>query len=104
MNSKITMLLNDREHTIELIDSAMSRQFVEMLPFDAFVAAYAGSHYWGSIPRKISTPQDLKTSTPFKGGLYYADHLTALAVYFDDPGSIAPYVVYHLGSVVDDLS
>jgi hypothetical protein len=44
------------------------------------------------------------TSNPSKGGVYYADHLTAIAVYFDDPGSIAPYVVYHLGDVTEDLS
>jgi hypothetical protein len=77
---------------------------VQLAPFETSLSEYAGSHYWGSVPGKLSTADELRTSKPRKGSVYYADHLTAIAIYFDDPGSIAPYVVYHLGDVMDDLS
>jgi hypothetical protein len=104
MKQIIKMALNGREHTVELNDSAMAKQFLELGAFDTSVSEYAGSHYWGPIPHKLSAQEELKTSKPTKGGVYYADHLTALAIYFEDPGSIAPYVVYHLGDVPEDMS
>jgi hypothetical protein len=102
MKTTIKIELNKQEYTIELNDSETAKGFVQSAPFATSLSEYAGSHYWGSIPRKLSTPKEMKTSTPRKGGIYYADHLTAVAVYFDDPGSIEPYVVYHLGDVVED--
>jgi hypothetical protein len=100
----IKIELNAKEYTVELNDSEAARGLVQSAPFETSLSEYAGSHYWGSIPRKLATPKELKTSTPRKGRIYYADHLTAIAIYFDDPGSIAPYVVYHLGDVVEDMS
>jgi hypothetical protein len=104
MKNTIKIELNGKQYTVELNDSEIARGFVQSAPFQTTLSEYAGSHYWGSIPRKLSTSNDLKTSTPRKGRIYYADHLTAIAVYFDDAGSIAPYVVYHLGDVVEDMS
>jgi hypothetical protein len=100
----IKIELDEKEHAVELNGSSTANGFMQLAPFETSLSEYAGSHYWGSIPRKLSTADELKTSKPRKGNVYYADHLTAIAIYFDDPGSIAPYVVYHLGVVMDDLS
>jgi hypothetical protein len=100
----IELELNGIKYTVELNGSATAEAFAQCAPFQSSLSEYAGSHYWGAIPKKLPTPQNLKTSNPLKGNIYYADHLTAIAVYFDDAGSIAPYVVYHLGSVTEDLS
>jgi hypothetical protein len=95
--------LSGTEYTFELNDR-IADEFCALLPFDTSVSRSGGHHYWGSIPQSLSTPDELRTSRPKKGGLYYADHLTALAIYYGDPGSIAPFVVYHLGDAVEDLS
>ena len=104
MKKTIKMELNGKEYTVELNDSKAASGLVQSAPFETSLHKYAGSHYWGSIPKRLSTPKELKTSTPRKGSIYYADHLTAIAIYFDEAGSIAPYVVYHLGDVVEDMS
>jgi hypothetical protein len=98
----IKIELNKKEHAVELNGNA--NEFMRLAPFETSLSEYAGSHYWGSIPAKLFTADELRTSKPRKVSMYYADHLTAIAIYFDDPGSIAPYVVYHLGVVMDDLS
>jgi hypothetical protein len=102
--NRIKIELNGKEHAVELNGSKTANEFVQLAPFETSLSEYAGSHYWGSVPGKLSTADELRTSKPRKGSVYYADHLTAIAIYFDDPGSIAPYVVYHLGDVMDDLS
>jgi hypothetical protein len=100
----IELELNGKKYTVELNGSETAEAFAQCAPFQSSLSEYAGSHYWGAIPRNLPTPQNLKTSKPLKGSVYYADHLTAIAIYFDDPGSIAPYVVYHLGTVTEDMS
>jgi|SRR3954447_10299626 hypothetical protein len=102
--STIDVELNGKRYTVALNGSRTAEEFVECAPFTTSLSEYAGSHYWGYIPRRLSTLERLVTSQPRKGSVYYADHLTAIAVYFDDPGSIAPYVVYHLGDIASDLS
>ena len=104
MKKTLKFELNGKDYTVQLNDSETAKEFAKTAPFETSLSEYAGSHYWGSIPKKLPTPVELKTSRPRKGHAYYADHLTAIAVYFDAPGSIAPYVVYPLGEVVEDMS
>jgi hypothetical protein len=105
MKKTLDLELHGKKHyTVELNGSRLSEEFAEAAPFTSSLSEYAGSHYWGTIPHRLSTPAELKTWRPQKGSLYYADHLTAIAVYFGDPGSIAPYVVYQLGDVLEDIS
>jgi hypothetical protein len=103
MGQIIKMELNGKEYTVKLNDNKIAEEFAQLLPFATSVSEYKMSHYWGYIPKRLSTPKEIKTSIPLKGSVYYADHLTAIAVYYDDPGSIAPYVIYHLGDVVEDM-
>lgn len=96
--------LDGKEYSVELNDSKTANEFAQLPSFDTSLSRSGGSHYWGPIPRKLSTTKEMKTSNPQKGGVYYADHLTAFAVYFDDAGSIAPYVIYHVGDIEGDMS
>lgn len=100
----ITINLYGIDYTVELNDSKMAERFASMAPFKTSVTEYSSNHYWGAVPKKIEKQKELKTSQPVKGGFYYADHTTSLAVFYDDSRSIAPYEIYHLGNVVGDLS
>ena len=104
MKKTLDLELQGKHYTVALNGSRLSEEFAEAAPFTSSLSESAGSHYWGAIPHGLSTPAELKTSRPQKGSVYYADHLAAIAVYFGDPGSIAPYVIYHLGDVLEDLS
>src|SRR3954468_13224467 len=83
--------LNGTMYTLELNGTETSAAFAQVAPFQSSLFESGGSHYWGAIPKRLPTPEHLKTSHPIKGSVYYADHLTAIAIYFADPGSIAPY-------------
>jgi hypothetical protein len=103
-NHFTTIQLGGADYKVSLNGHPIAEEFFALLPFDTTVSKSGGHHYWGSIPRKLSTPDSLATSSPKEGGLYYADHLTAIAVFYGHPGSIAPFTVYHLGDIVGDLS
>jgi hypothetical protein len=103
MKRTIKIELNGKEYTVELNDSETAKEFVESAPFKTSLSKNNGNHYWGSIPKRLSTSKQLATSNPKQGGIYYADHLTAFAVYYNTSGSIAPFVIYHLGDVVEDM-
>lgn len=104
MSKRVLINLGGTEYMVNLNDSDMAKEFLSLIPFDTSVSEYSKNHYWGSIPRKIITQSELKTSQPEKGGFYYADHLTALSVFYEESGSIAPYEVYLLGYVEENLS
>jgi hypothetical protein len=100
----IDIELDGRRYKIRLNDSRTAREFADSIPFRTLLSGNGGNHYWGSIPNRLFTLKQLETSEPRKGHVYYADHLTAIAIYFDDGGSIAPYLLYPLGDITEDLS
>lgn len=103
MSDEYFLTIDSLDYEVMLDDSPMARQFAQMLPFQASATTYADCHYWGSAPERIALLDEYKTSMPKEGDLYYADHLQAFAVYFDKSESIAPYEIFHIGTIKGDL-
>ncbi|MGG7465287.1 cyclophilin-like fold protein [Plantibacter sp. YIM 135347] len=100
----IEIVLNGVAYTVRLNGTEAARELAQSAPFRTSLSQNAGNHYWGSLPHRLSTLEEAGTSVPREGRVYYADHLTAIAFYFEDSRSIAPYVLYPLGDITDDLS
>lgn len=96
--------LDGKQYTVVLNDSATAKAFAGLSSFEVAVTEYARCHYWGGIPERLPVSETFKTSTPQKGGVYYADHFQSVAVYFDNSPSIKPYEIVRIGDIEEDLS
>jgi hypothetical protein len=103
MNKIANIELNGNIYTVRLNESKTAQQFAESAPFEASLVA-AGNHCYGPIPEQLPVDRAQVTSNPHKGGVYYADHLQAIAVYYGDSGSIRPFEIVYIGDIQEDLS
>lgn len=103
MEKIIKIELANKEYSVKMYDNQVAKNFVALGAFIISVSSSGGHHYWGGISKRLSTVKGLETSEPNKGMLVYEDHLQGIAVFYDYVGrTIAPYVVYPMGEVVEE--
>jgi hypothetical protein len=103
MGRFIKIELNGKNYIINLNDSITAEEFARSAPFETSLIV-AGNHCYGPISERLSIDKSKITSNPHKGGVYYADHVQSVSIFYVDCGSIKPFEIVYIGDVQEDLS
>jgi hypothetical protein len=103
MEKSMNLELNEKKYTVKLNGSITAAEFMQLTPFETSLSP-SGNHCYGPIPQRLSISEEYNTSNPRKGGVYYADHMQAIAIYYGDSGSIKPFMIVYIGDIHEDLS
>ena len=103
MEKSMKFELNEKKYTVKLNGSITAAEFMQLTPFETSLSP-SGNHCYGPIPQRLSISEEYNTSNPHKGGVYYADHMQEIAIYYGDSGSIKPFVIVYIGDIQEDLS
>jgi hypothetical protein len=103
MTKIMNIEINGSTYRVSLNESRTAQAFAKSAPFEASLVA-GGNHCYGPIPTRLPVDRAQVTSNPHMGGVYYADHLQAIAVYYADSGSIRPWEIVYIGDIQEDVS
>lgn len=101
MNKKI--VLNGETYTIRLNEGVTAQAFEKLNHYSTSLAP-SGNHCYGPIYERLPIAEQFCTSTPHKGGVYYADYIQSIAIYTKDGGNIEPFVIVEIGEVEEDVT
>lgn len=62
------------------------------------------NHFYGPIPERLSIDKSKLTSNPHKGGVYYADHVQSIVIFYGNRRFIKPFEMVYIGEVQEDVS
>lgn len=103
MGKSIRIKLNEKSYIVNLNDSKTAEEFVRSAPFETSLIV-AGNHCYGPIPKRLSIERSKATSNPHKGGVYYADHVQSVSIYYGEGCCIKPFEIAYIGDIEEDLS
>lgn len=95
--------LNGKTYLVNLNDSTTAEEFMRSATFETSLIV-AGNHCYGPIPERLWIDKSKLTSNPHRGGVYYADYVQSILIYYGDSGSIMPFEIVYIGDVQEDLS
>jgi hypothetical protein len=102
MGKSLKIKLNEKSYIVNLNDSTTAEEFMRSAPFETSLIV-AGNHCYGPIPERLSIDKSKLTSNPHSGGVYYADHVQSVSIYYGDSGSIKPFEIVYIGDVQEDM-
>ena len=95
MGKSIKIELNEKSYIVNLNNSTTAEEFVRSAPFETSLIV-AGNHFYGPIPKRLSTDKSKITSNPHKGGVYYADHVQSVSIYYGEGCCIKPFEIVYM--------
>jgi hypothetical protein len=103
MKKIVNIEMNGLNYRVSLNESTTAQQFAKFEPFETSLVA-GGNHCYGPIPKRLPVDKAQVTSDPHKEGVYYADHLQAIAFYYGEGRNIAPFEIVYIGEVQEGMS
>lgn len=99
----IEIKLGKKTYQVNLNHSATAEALAELLPFTVSFSS-CGNYGYGPLQKRLPVSSQHETSKPHKHGIYYADYIQSLVIYYEDGGNVAPFVLVHIGEIERTIS